>query len=59
MCLVCPLQSNAEVAIAKLLGTSGYLTHPPGHCGLELLPTKPSFIKREAAARRCQQATCC
>lgn len=41
MCLVCPLQNNSEVAIAKLWGTSGYLTHPPGHCGLELLPLSP------------------
>lgn len=34
-------QSNSEVAMAKLQGTSGYLSHPPGHCGLELLPLSP------------------
>jgi len=31
MCLVFPLQNNSDVAIAKLQGTSGYLTHLPGH----------------------------
>lgn len=46
MCLVCPLQNNSDVAIAKLQGTSGYLTHPPGHCGLELLPLSPESSRQ-------------
>lgn len=46
MCLVCPLQSNSEVAMAELRGTSGYLTHPPGHCGLELLPLSPESSRQ-------------
>lgn len=46
MCLVCLLQNNSEVAIAKLQGTSGFLTHPPGHCGLELLPLSPDSSRQ-------------
>lgn len=39
-------QNNSHVATAKLQGTSGYLTHPPGHCGLELLPLSPDSSRQ-------------
>lgn len=45
-CLVCPLQNSSDVATAKLQRTSGYLTHPPGHCGLELLPLSPDTSRQ-------------
>lgn len=39
-------QNNTDVATAKLQGTSGYLTHPPGHCGLELLLLSPDSSRQ-------------
>lgn len=46
MCLVCPLQNNSDVATAKQQGTSGYLIHPPGHCGLEPFPLSPDSSRQ-------------
>lgn len=39
-------QNSSDVATAKLQRTSGYLTHPPGHCGLELLPLSPDSSRQ-------------
>ncbi|OPJ75993.1 amphiregulin [Patagioenas fasciata monilis] len=40
------MQNDSDVATAKLRGTSGYLTHPLGHCGWELLPLSPDSSRQ-------------
>ncbi|EOB06326.1 hypothetical protein Anapl_00836 [Anas platyrhynchos] len=52
-------QNNSAVATAKLQGTSGYLPHPPGHWGLELLPLSPDSSRRRLLQGDAQHATCC